>query len=228
MRQQSNELAEDASFKKLSSSLAGAAKKCKALPLEPLLSSIRRFAAVRRREVRLARLENAERGDIAQWRSKRSEIAGAVTDFEEAIKLLAEHVGAVRPLITTELDEVVRLARDDHPLRRNLYDAASSMGFSADEAQWLFQQLEALDYAPVKALCGNGPEDLTALLSGSSAGENGLLMAGFVRFTGDVEVDGRLQSLVLRLSAAGATASVFLALVIVVAANHVAMSNAKG
>lgn len=64
-----------------------------------------------------------------------------------------------------------------------ILDRAVSLGFSAEEAGWLFKELEAIKYRPVQLLCADGFEDLDALLSGISVGEGGLLLAGFARFT---------------------------------------------
>jgi hypothetical protein len=143
--------------------------------------------------------------------------------FSAAITQLSEHARALRPLIAPELDEVMALAAEKgHPLRGMIHETALSAGFSAEEADWVLGELEAAEYRPVQLVCGNGFEDLMTLLSGISVGESGLLVAGFPRFTGDPDLDERLEKIVVRLREKGVTASLFLALAIVLSAHAVA------
>ncbi len=176
-------------------------------------------------EVRIARLEKAGREGIAEWRSYRDQVPDGLAGFGEGLKALTHHATSLETLITPALDDVISLAADHtHPLRSALHAAAISIGFSADEAQWMFDEMKQIGFKPVALVCADGFPDFVALLDGISTGESGLLLAGFVRMTGDPDTDQRIEKLVLRLRAAGVTASVFLARIVVVTA-HFAVSH---
>jgi hypothetical protein len=191
--------------------------------MDSLFEHFQRFAAVRLREARVARLEKAGRVDVEDWRSHRDRIHEAVRSFSAGVRVLGDHAEALRAIISPALDDVIALAADEaHPLRRAIHAAAKSFGFSSEEAGWLFGELGKIGYRPVQLLCANGYEDLAALLAGTSTGERGLLMAGFVRFTEDPATDERLRALVIRLREKGVTASIFLALAVILTAHFVA------
>jgi hypothetical protein len=108
-----------------------------------------------------------------------------------------------------------------------LLEAAMSLGFSSEEAGWLLDELKAINYRPVRLVCSGGFEDLVTMLSGVSVGEGGLLLAGFLRFTGDPYTDERLQKLIIRLREHGVTANIFLVLTIVLVAHAVTIHHAS-
>lgn len=216
-------LAADASFRERAIALGVSVTKDGVQPLDDLLQPLQRFATARRHEVRVARLKQAQRTSAAEWRLPAERMAEAIRGFSAGVKALATAANELRPLITPALDDAIALAADEsHPLSRLLHEAAVSLGFSTAEVGWLFGELEAIAYRPVHIVCAGGFEDLLALLAAASAGEIGLTVAGFVRFTGDPALDRRLEGLVVRLRKAGVTASVFLALVIILTAHFAA------
>lgn len=218
--------AADAHFRERAARLSALVPK-NVRPLDEMFQHLRDFTSVRRREVRVARLEKAERSGAAQWRSHREMVSKAVGAVSTAVKMLSEHASALRPLITPALDDLIVLAvADRHPLRKTLHEIALSLGFAADEVAWLFHEFKSIDYKLVQFVCVEGFEDLEALLTGISIGEGGLLLAGFVRFTGDEETDQRLERIIIRLRERGVTASLFLALVIIITAHLVATQDA--
>ena len=213
----------DRDFQKLASAFRKRVSLDKVLPLEPAFEHVRRFASVRRREVRVSLLQEAGHADEGDWRLHRERVPEAVSAFSTAVKMLSDEAQALSPLISPQLDDVIALAASqEHPLHKMILDRAVSLGFTQMEANWLFKELEAVKYRPVGLACADGFEDLAALLAGISVGEGGLLLAGFVRFTGDPEIDKRLERIVVRLRDQGVTASVFLVLVIVITAHAVA------
>jgi len=194
-------------------------------PLDGMLNDLRRFGTARRREVRVARLTTANRFGAAKWQTHRDGLAEAIRAFVAGVHALADLAQTLRPLINLGLDDVIALAADeDHPLSQALRETGKSAGLSDDEIEWLFEELSVIDYRPIRLVCADGFEDLIALLDGVSGGELGLLVAGFLRFTGDPETDRRIEKLVIRLRSAGVTASILLALVIVASAHFVATS----
>lgn len=223
MNKNLDNLIADPSFRERASAMCAGSAPSSARPLGDMFEHVRRFAAVRLREVRISLLIEAGRTEADDWQSHRDRVPDAVSAIGAAVKMLSEDAHALRPLITPALDEVIALASDaGHPLHKMLEDKALELGFTRKEAAWLFNELEAIDYRPVQLICASGFEDLAALLAGISVGEGGLLLAGFVRFTGDPDTDQRLEQLVVRLRKRGVTASVFLVLVIVLTANAVA------
>jgi hypothetical protein len=223
MQSDLSQLASDPAFRERAAALTASASRVQASPLDETFEPMRRFTAVRRREASIALLAEAKPARADEWKSNPEALADAAKGFSEALSRLSGQVAALRPLISPELDEVMRLAADSgHPLRALLRESALSLGFSSEEAGWLFAELDAIGFRPVKLVCAGGSDDLEALLSCISAGENGLLQAGFPRFTGDPDVDERLANIVIRLRDQGVTASLFLVLTIVVAAYAVA------
>jgi hypothetical protein len=217
----------DASFCERASLIASSLPKEPAPPLEEMFAHMQQFTTVRRREVRIARLQNADRDVPDEWRSTRERLPQAVEGFCEAVKILSEHATRLQSVITPELDDVIALAADEgHPLRSMLREAAVSLGFSNEEAGWLLDELKVIKYRPVKLICNDSFDDLMTLLSGVSVGEGGLLLAGFMRFTGDPYVDERLENLIIRVREQGVTANIFLVLTIVLVAHAVAMHHA--
>lgn len=105
---------------------------------------------------------------------------------------------------------------------RRARDPSADAQQIAPPARWSFEELALIAYRPVHIVCADGFEDFLALLDGISIGEAGLTLAGFVRFTGGPDTDRRLEKLIIRLRTAGVTASVFLALVIILTAHLVA------
>jgi len=191
--------------------------------LDDVFEHVQRFAHVRQREVRVARLKEAGRAVASDWQSHRERVPDAVAAFGKAVKMLSDHTHALRPFISPLLDSVIALASaENHPLHTLILERAISMGFTHAEAGWLFKELAAIDYRPMRLLCADGVEDLSALLAGTSVGEGGLLLAGFARFTGDPDVDKRLEKVIIRLREQGVTTSIFLVLVIVIAAHAAA------
>lgn len=194
-----------------------------AQPLDELFSQIQYFARIRRREARLARLEKANRAIIAEWRSNRQYIPAAIHAFNTALLLLAEQASVLQPLLTPALDNVIALAAtESHPLRQLLQLNAIALGFTLEEVEWLFGELNAIKYRPVALVCADDFDNLRALIAGVSVGETGLLLAGFARFTGKAAIDERLTKVILRLRERGATASIFLVLLIIFVAHLVA------
>ena len=222
-------LAAEPEFRERAAALAASAPRGQVAPLDGMFEHFRRFTAVRSREALLARLRKAERSSAAAWAANRARVPDAVKGFSEALKTLSEQASSLQGLISPALDEVMGLAADGgHPLRTMLHETALSLGFSNDEAEWLFAELKAIGFRPVELVCANGFDDFEILLACISAGENGLLLAGFPRFTGDPETDERLENLVIRLLDKGVTASIFLALTIFLTAYAVAATQAKG
>lgn len=218
----------DAPFSERAAALGALVPKEAVRPLDEMFEHMQHFTPIRRREMRIARLDKADRDVPAEWRSNRERVPTAVSGFCVAMKILSEHANTLQPLITPALDDVVALAADDgHPLRQMLHEVALSLGFSSEEAGWLFDELKAIHYRPVKLVCKGGFEDLVTLLSGVSMGEGGLLLAGFLRLTGDPDVDERLEKLVIRLRENGVTASIFMALTIILVAHAVAVQHAS-
>ena len=196
--------------------------------LDPMFEQVQRFASVRRREVRVALLQEAGR-DADDWKSHRDRVPDAVSAFNQAIKMLSDHAESLRSTITPQLDDTIAFtASEDHPLRKLIVEKSITMGFTREEADWMFKELAAIKYRPVQLLCADGFDDLTALLAGISVGEGGLLLAGFPRFTQDPDVDKRLEKIIIRFREHGVTASVFLVIVIVIAAHSVASTPNKG
>ncbi len=192
-------------------------------PFEPMLEPLRKLSATRRRAI-YAPEQTAETGAGG---TAAAGPGGALPGFADAVWVLAAQADILRPLITPALDDVLCLAADErHPLRTVLSHGARAFGFSSQETAWLFDELDGIRFRPVSLVCAGGFEDLQALLAGISVGEAGLLAAGFVRLTGDPVTDERLEKLVRRLSDKGVTASLFLVLVIVVAAQIVALQQA--
>lgn len=216
-------LAADASFHEAAAALGAAVPKGDVRPLDEMLHQMQCFAAARRREVRLARLRNANRPGASQWGLRGDRVVEAISSFGAAVKALSALAGELRPLITPALDDVIALAADEgHLLSRGFHQTAVSLGYTTAEVGWLFEELALIAYRPVHIVCADGFEDFLALLDGISIGEAGLTLAGFVRFTGDPDTDRRLEKLIIRLRTAGVTASVFLALVIILTAHLVA------
>jgi hypothetical protein len=214
----------NADFGKHAAPLRGKVPQPKSLRLDQIFEHFQRFAAVRRREARLAILQEGGRLKGESSQGLRHRVPDGMTAFGGAMRRLAEHAHELRPLITPALDDVIALAADaSHPLRRLLHDSALALGFSSKEAAWLFKELDAVKFRPVHLICAGGFEDLEALLAGISVGGVGPLHAGFVRFTGDSAADARLTEVVVRLRDHGVTANVFLALAILLVAHAVAM-----
>lgn len=216
-------LANDAAFRQRAGTVdgipAGAVQ-----PLDAMLGHLRRFGTARRREVRLAQLKSASRAGAAKWQAYRSSLGDAIAGFQAGLAALTEQAVTLRPLITPALDGVIALAADDeHPLRIAIHETARSFGVSDDEIEWAFGELAGIDFQPVRLVCADGFEDLRALLDSLSCGELGLLQAGFARFTGATEIDQRIERLIGRLRAQDVTASLLLALIIVVTAHFVDM-----
>lgn len=220
-------LASDPAFRERTAALPASATRIQASPLGAAFESMRRFTTVRRREANVALLTKAKPDRTGEWKPDPEALAEAAKGLSEALSLLSSQAAALRPLLSPELDEVIGLAADGgHPLRALLHESALSLGFSSEEAGWLFAELDAIGFRPMKLVCADGSDGLETLLSCISAGENGLLQAGFPRFIGEPEVDERLASLIIRLRDQGVTASLFLVLTIVVAANAVAAQQA--
>lgn len=218
-----SQLQGDPAFRERAAALAAAAPDGPVPALDAMLEGFRRFAAGRRREARVALLAKAEHASAEEWRVSRDRLGDAVQGFTAGLAALAELAATLRPLLTPALDDVLGLAADErHPLRTTLRETALSLGFSGEEAGWLFTELGAVGFRPVALLGAGGFEDLETLLACISAGESGLLLAGFARLTGDPEVDERLEKVVVRLREKGLTASFFLVLAVVLAAHAVA------
>jgi hypothetical protein len=216
-------LGSNTEFRERAAGLAGMVPVRAVRSFDEVLGHMQRFAAVRRREVRIARLEQANRAGAAEWRSHRDLLPEGITAFRSFVLDLSEMAKALQPLINPSLDRVICLVVErNHPLRTTLQEAGKALGFGTDEVDWMFEQLAAIDYQPVQIVCADGFADLLALLESASSGELGLLLAGFPRFTGDVPIDQRVEKLVIRLSKAKATPSIFMALVIVLTAHFVA------
>ena len=213
----------DPVFKKHAKAMSGSVPKGPVQSLDGVFEQVQRFASVRRREVRVSLLQEAGRAGASDWQSHRERVPDAVGAIGAAVKTLSDHAHGFKSLISPQLDDVIALASaEDHPLHRMILDRAVSLGFTREEAGWMFNELAAIKYRPVQLLCADGFEDLAALLAGISVGEGGLLIAGFTRFTDDPETDKRLEKIIIRLREQGVTASVFLVLVIVIAAHAVA------
>lgn len=190
---------------------------------EAMFEPLRSYTAARRRAVQCAHQDQAEEDGAGEPAAEGLSGALPLSGFADAVRVLAAQAETLRPLITPALDDVLALAADErHPLRALLSQGSRAFGFSSQEAGWLFDELEAVQFRPVALVCADGFEDLQALLAAISVGESGLLVAGFVRFTGDPATDERLEKLVLRLRDRGVTPSLFLALMIVLAAQAVA------
>jgi hypothetical protein len=190
-------------------------------PFEAMFEPLRSYTAARRRAVQCAHQDQANEAGAGQPAAEG--LAGALPGFADAVRVLAAQAESLRPLITPAFDDVLALAADErHPLRALLSQGSRAFGFSSQEAGWLFDELAAVQFRPVALVCADGFEDLQALLAAISVGESGLLVAGFVRFTGDPATDERLEKLVLRLRDRSVTPSLFLALMIVLAAQTVA------
>jgi hypothetical protein len=213
----------DPAFQKHATAMGGAIPAGEVQSLDAAFEQVRRFASVRRREVRISLLREAGRAGASDWQSHRERVPEAVSAIGAAVKILSDRAHACKSLISPQLDDVIALASAaDHPLQKMILETGLSLGFTPEELDWLFGELAAIKYRPVQLLCADGFQDLTALLAGISVGEGGLLLAGFVRFTDDPEIDTRLEKIVIRLREQGVTASVFLALVIVITAHAVA------
>jgi hypothetical protein len=213
----------DAAFLERTRPLRNVAPKEQPAALDAFVSSMMRFAGVRRREARIARLERADRLEATGWRSNRDQVPEAIAGFGDAVRSLEQRVEALRPMFRSELDEVIGLAADEtHALRQFIRSAALTIGFSGDEAEWLFSELKGIQFRPLQLLPGDPADDLLTLLNSLSAGENGLLFAGFPRLTGDTDNDARLEKIIVRLRDKGVTASVFLAIAIVLTAHAAA------
>lgn len=213
MRPQLSRLADDPAFRKNAQALRGNAK---APDIEPVLDHFKTFAGVRRREARIALLQGAERIDASDWSGDRQRLPQALAGFAEVVNRLSRETEALRPVIGKDLDSVLTLAAGEkHPLRDVIRETSVSMGFSAEEVEWQLKELEAVQFSIADLL---DADDLQTILSSVSLGENGLLMAGFVRFTGDEKNDERLERIIIRLREKGVTASIFLVFVVVLTA----------
>lgn len=222
------QLSADAAFRKRASAMRAAAPAGKLQPIDDIFEHLQRFAAIRRREVRVLLLTEAGRADEDKWQSYRERIPDAISSMNAAVKLLSANAQALKPLISPQLDEVLALAaKENHPLYKMLQERAVALGFTQKETAWLLGELQSMKYQAVQRVCADGFDDLTALLAGISIGEAGLLMAGFVRFTGDPGIDKRIESIVIRLREQGVTASIFIAVVIVWVAHVVAQHSLK-
>lgn len=220
-------LTADAAFTKQAAALRASVPAGAVRPLDGLFDEMQRFTSIRRREVRVALLDQAGRSSAA-WQAHRAAVPNAVAGFGAALATLSEQAHALQPLITPALDDVIALVGEKgHPLRAMLNEAGASLGFSSEETDWLLEELQRIEYRPVRLVCADGFKDLETLLSGISVGENGLLVAGFVRFTGDEETDARLEAIVIRLREARVTASMFLIVAIVLIAQAVAEQSAS-
>jgi hypothetical protein len=218
----------DPVFNKHASAMRAAIPKGPVQSLDGVFEHVQRFAAVRRREVRVSLLQEAGRAGASDWQSHRERVPDAVGALGTAMKTLSDHAHGFKSLISPKLDEVIALASaENHPLHQMILDRAVSLGFTREEAGWLFSELEAIKYRPVQLLCADGFDDLAALIASISVGEGGLLLAGFARFTDDPEIDKRLEKIIIRLREQGVTASIFLVLVIVITAHAVASHSQK-
>lgn len=212
----------DPSFRERAAGIGTLVPKDQIFPLDAMFEPWRRFTDFRRREWFAIR-EASDRSIAVEWRSNREHFPDAVKGFSDALKMLSEHAKLLQPVIVPALDDVIALGADDgHPLHMRLSESALSLGYSRDEADWFFSELRRIEYRPVRFVCANGVEDLTVLLSSMSLGEAGVLLAGFARFTGDPSNDDRLAKLIIRLREKDVTASIFLALTIIITAHAVA------
>lgn len=222
------QLSADAAFRKRASAMRAAAPAGKLQPIDDIFEHLQRFAAIRRREVRVALLTEAGRTDEDKWHSYRDSIPDAISSMNAAVKRLSTSAEALKSLISPQLDDVLALAaKETHPLYKMLQERAVALGFTQKEAAWLLGELQSIKYQAVQRVCADGFDDFTALLAGISIGEAGLLVAGFVRFTGDPAIDKRIESIVIRLREQGVTASIFIAVVIVWVAHVVAQQSLK-
>ncbi|WP_437801250.1 hypothetical protein [Sorangium sp. So ce693] len=192
-------------------------------PLDGMIGHMERFAAVRRCEVHAARFDGASGDEAVSWRSQRDALPQGIAALIAAIGELSALARMLRPIVTPALDDIIALAADrDHPLRDVLYELGRTLGFADLEIDWVFKELASIDWRPVHLVCADGFDDLLALLEAVSVGELGLLVAGFVRRTGDPQIDERVEKLIIRLRSVNVTASIFLPLVIVATAHVVA------
>ncbi len=221
MQEQLERLRTDASFAERARQLRGTAQ-AQPAALDAFVNPMMRFAAARRREARIARLERAERLEASGWRSHREQVPQAIAGFADAMRALERQVDALRPIVRAELDDVIGLAADEtHALRQFIRSTALTIGFSGDETEWFFGEMKGVQFRPMALLPGDPADDLLTLLASLSAGENGLLFAGFPRLTGDADNDAKLEKIVVRLRDKGVTASVFFAIAIVLTAHVV-------
>lgn len=223
-----DQLAADSSFRKRASAMRSAVPAVNLRPIDDIFEHLQRFIAIRRREVRVSLLTEAGRADEDKWQSYRDRIPDAISSMNTAVKRLAENAQALKPLISPLLDEVLALAaKETHPLYIMLREKFIALGLSQKEADWLLGELQPIKYQIVQHVCTGGIDDLLALLAGISVGEAGLLVGGFVRFTGDPQTDERIESIVIRLREQGVTANIFLAVIVVWIAHSVARQSLK-
>lgn len=188
-------------------------------PLTDTLAKLRSFGTARARDVRIAQLEEGGRRVAAEWRIQGDQLADAMRDFHAAVTLLHAHVTALRPMLSAQLDDVIMLAADKgSPMRNVLEDAAHDLGFTRSELDWFWRELAHVEFRPARYVA----DDLATLLAGISVGEVGLHRVGFVRTTGDEALDRQLVRVVVRLREQGLTASLFLVLALIIAADAVA------
>jgi hypothetical protein len=218
-----DKLAANASFRKLASAMRSAVPTGKLQPIDGIFEHIQRFMSIRRHEVRVMLLTEAGRADEDKWQSYRDRIPDAINSMNTAVKLLSANAQALKPLISSQLDDVLALAaKETHPLHTMLRERFIALGLSQKEADWLHGELQSIKYQIVQYVCADGIDDLLALLAGISVGEAGLSVAGFVRFTGDPKTDERIESVVIRLREQSITANILLVLIIVWIAHTVA------
>ncbi|WP_136475912.1 hypothetical protein [Pseudomonas sp. DG56-2] len=111
------------------------------------------------------------------------------------------------PTLGTPLDDFLAQASKPGALRDQLKQSLHSSGFSAEEVEWAFGELDSIEFRLVDLLVNNNPRNLDLLLDGISTGQNGLHNAGFLAFSGDAEIDQALTSLITRCREKGVTAS---------------------
>lgn len=192
-------------------------------PLDTIAGNLRAFGEIRRRETRIARLEAADRAEAAQFRLDGDRVGNGLIAFDQALRQLSDQATALSPLIGPALDEVIALGADpDHPFHRLMRDTLTGIGFTDEEFGWIFEELGNAGHRPVQLICAGGIDDLLVLIASVSRGENGVLLAGFPRFTGDAAIDERIEGIVSRARQQGVTANAFLVLIIVIAAHLVA------
>lgn len=183
------------------------------------------YGATRRRAARLHRLSIAGRPiePLNETITSGTELPQALLSFASAAEKIREALTHLQPVLHPDLDNLLALHQNDgHPLREGLQRQAAGWNFAPEELNWCFGEYAATGNQPLQTMMGDEFEDLLAITHGASTGEHGILQCGFMRLTGNAEMDERIERVVLRCREAGMTASLYHLIPVVLTASHVA------
>jgi exonuclease VII small subunit len=194
--------------------------------IERLEEPLAAFNKARRRAVRLARLQEAERPvDDTLVHSSAMQLPAALAHYQTVVDILKQCLTQLQSVIVPELDEVLELHKSkEHPMHRGLNQFLTSHGFSEDEVSWLFGECDQVNFRLIEPLMDGDLGNLFTIADAAATGEFGIHHCGFPRLTGDPAVDRRIEQVIIRCREKGSTASLYHLMPIVNTATLVARS----